>query len=375
MKRLILFLICGIIAFYNIQAEQIPEFVQHRLDSVKKEAKRSLKEYRVWEFQTNGYTTLPLKLSSQFSDKEYLLIDNLGLNLYVGMVYDDEMRNRIVQLIRNEFQKWELDSLVNRQIGHNLSSLENNAMEMCKYDTMQIFRKTLDSLYLDVKSKEGTPYTKNMFKDRVFRLLELDTTSIFKQVYNELVERERERERKKYYSNGGYYFDYTYLAELCGYIGDKRFVQPLIELLDKSEDYQKEKVLTALVRLRAEPYYTNYVKQRMPRTIEQIQNESPKFRIDDLVYVIGTQESFRELSKYLLSEYPEAWDMIDLPDGVKRIPSPMWSKALAFIHDYILNKNLQEIVNVPQWSKKELTIIVYDWMQKNYGKYIIRRDW
>ena len=385
MKRIILILLCSFIALNGVQAKQIPEFVQHRLDSISKEARRSLRDYRVWDFQTDGYKTLPLRMRDIFSDKEYWSIDSLDLDLNVSMIYDDEMRNRIVQLVRNEFQEWELDSLVNSRIMRRTITYEREARKSCKFDTLQIFRVALDSFYVDLKNKNPEDsilvkyeyVEKYKYEPEIFKMLQLDTTSIFRQAYSELVERERESEREDYLTNGYRYFNnYTYLAELSGYIGDKRFVQPLIELLDKSEDYQKERIIEALARLRAEPYYTDYVKERMPRTIEQIQNESPNFRIDNLVYILGTQESFRELSKYLLSDYPEAWDIRDLPDGVQHIPSPMWRQALRLIDNNIKNNDLQEIIGGWQTSNNpELTKLVYDWMQKNYSKYEIRRIW
>jgi hypothetical protein len=200
MKRIICIIIYYFLVLNIVQAKQLPEFVQQRLDSIKEETRKSLIEYRYWNYETNGYMTIPFNLgyfSSEyiFSSEETYLIDSLELNISVGMIYDDKMRERIVQLMQNKYREDELDTLVNRRMGYNLSSYEYDAMEMCKFDTMRIFKITLDSLYMDIKSKEGTPYSKSMYKDRVFKLLQLDTTSIYKQIRDKVIKRERERDK------------------------------------------------------------------------------------------------------------------------------------------------------------------------------------
>ena len=202
MKRIICIAVYSLLILDFIHAKQLPEFVQQRLDSVKKEIQKSLTYYRLWD-RSNGYMTLPCYLRyGVFSDEETCLIDSLDLNLSVEMVYDDAMRNRIVQLLRNEYEEWELDSLINRQIGYRAISIEREARKSCKFDTLQIFKTALDSLYTDLKNRNPEDsilikyeyVEKNKYKPEIFKLLELDTTAIFKQTYQKVVERERERE-------------------------------------------------------------------------------------------------------------------------------------------------------------------------------------
>ena len=379
MKRMICITIGFLFAVNLIQAKQLPDFVQQQLDSLQKETLRSLTDYRIWDYRSDKGMTLPLGLGffsrgSLFSYDETLLIDSLGLNLSVGMIYNDEMRDRIVQLMRNEYQEWELDTLVNRQISQNLRYYERQTMEICKIDTFPIFRIAINNLYDSLEVQNTLDMFKKLNKIydyEVFKSLQLDTATFFKQAYNKMLEREREREREYYLTNP--YYDYTYLAELCGYIGDKRFIKPLIEMLGKPlEDHQKNRVLEALVRLRVEPYYSDYIKERT-LTREQIMDEKKRlnFSFDDFVYVLRTQEAFLELSKYLLSNKPYQLSIAD--DYVDITPVSQY--AFYLMRNNIENEDIQKIIGPYREDFEVLLKPLYDWMQENYGKYKIRRIW
>ena len=375
MKRINFVIIFSIIIFNFVHAEKLPDFVQQRLDSVKKEAKRSLSYYRFWDTRYDGYMMLPCYLRyGVFSDDETLLIDSIDLKLNIGMIYDNEMRVRLVQLLRNEYQEDELDTLVNIQINSNISLFENDAMKICKLDTMQIFKATLDSFYMDLKNKKQAQFSISMYKYDVFKLLQLDTVTIFKQTYNNVIKSKKEKNREEWLSKT--YYNYTYLAELCGYIGDKRFVCPLTEALGKPDNFQREKVLEALARMRVEPYYSDYVKKRT-LTIEQIKDEKKRldFSINDFVYVLGTQKAYLELSQYLLSNKPYQTTVIDYDDHSEYHDSPVSQDAFYLIRNNIENEDIQKIIGPYREDIDVLFKPLYDWMQKNYGKYKIRRIW
>ena len=184
-----------------------------------------------------------------------------------------------------------------------------------------------------------------------------------------------------------YFSNISRLAELCGYINDTRFVQPLIEVLNKpfefygsnsqwKESVQKT-VLTALVRMRVEPYYTDYVKHRT-LTPEQIEDEKwLDFKLDDFVFVLRTQEAFLELSKYLLSNKPNSIVIADSEDYSESVIYPASYDAFSLIRSNIGNKELQEIIEKGENSHSNPSVLkrIYDWMQKNYGKYKIKRIW
>jgi hypothetical protein len=364
MKKIIFYSSLYLLLTNLVNGQSIPTFIQQKLHKIKSETEASLNNYRfITEWK------IPYKLSHEFSDEEILLIDSLNLDINTGMIYDDKMRDRIVQLLRNEYLEDEIDTLVNRQMTGNFSMYENDAMKACKFDTMQLFKTTLDSFYLYLKNQNMAQFSISMYKYNVFKLLRLDTTTIFRQVYNKIIAIDRERVREEWLTKT--YYDHTYIAMLCGYINDKRFIKPLIEALDKPDNFQKEKVLESLVRMRVEPYYSEYVKLRI-RTIEQIKKESPDFDIDELAYVIRTQESFLELSKYLLSNCPYSW----MSSESGYIPIPVKVEAFDLIRINIKNKELKKLINNKNvQDNPEIIISTYDWMQKNYGKYEIKRLW
>jgi hypothetical protein len=190
-----------------------------------------------------------------------------------------------------------------------------------------------------------------------------------------VVESERARERKYMLTKASY--DYTVLAKISGYLNDPRFVQPLIEALDKPQNFERKVVIEALVRMRVEPYYSDYVKRRT-RTIEQIKSEQPRFKIEELIYVIGTQDAFLELSKYLLSDVTDLIIMDDYSTDhadSKSTEYPISMTAFYLIQDHIENEDLQEMIKGKSWREPLIFHQIYNWMQANYGKYKIRRLW
>ncbi|GHT11864.1 hypothetical protein FACS189426_14400 [Bacteroidia bacterium] len=382
------FIIYGIFSFvfHSLQGQRLPEFVQQRLDTAKQEARIALDEYRLCGSSRRCEGKLPYAnhIHNIFSYEERDRIDSLGLDISMSMIFDDAMRNRIAELMQNKFQGYELDTLVNQHMIWLGDALKYEVLGHCKLDTLPIFQTTLDSLYAEVKNNateqqrailEKYDYVeKNKYKMDVFNVLKLDTSVVFKKAYQIAGERERERKRESILANTYYYR--SDLAELCGYIGDKRFVQPLIDALEKPDNFNREKVIEALARMRVEPYYSDYVKFRMPRTMEQIKNEWLNFQIDDFVNVLGTQEAYLELSKYLLSDHPYAVDMADGDDYQTSRSFPISRDALYLIQDNIENKDLQAMIKDKNYrDNPEILQLVYDWMQKNYGKYKIKRIW
>ena len=249
------------------------------------------------------------------------------------------------------------------------------AVKKCRFDTLAIFQATLDSFYLDLKNKDTKDLQyKQMYNYEVFQLMRLDTTEVFKQTYNSIVEEERARQRKEYINEKNY--NQADIAKLCGYIGDKRFIPLLTEALDKPENFRRETVIEALARMRVEPYYSDYVKKRT-LTMEQIKDDKwLDFSLEDFVYVLGTQESFLELSNYLLSNKPYSTIVIDYEDHPEHRHYPVSDNAFILIRDNIENEEVQKMLgNGYIEDRTPYLKPLYEWMQKNYGKYKIKRIW
>lgn len=377
MRKNILIIIVSIL-FIPCYGQQLPDDIQHRLDSLKNNVDIALNNYIINPRKGSLYHG---ELRYEFTYPSYLWDKSNQYNLNIGMLYDDNARERILQLMQNEYREFEIDTLVERNIAWNDDLYGERILEICKFDTTQIFQQTLDSFYIELKKKPkkavGVIGSKSMYHYEVLKLLKLDTTEIYIKLYNEIVEKERVELREEYLKEKLERNSLRYLAYLCGYIGDKRFIKPLIEALDNPEDFVKETVIEALARMRVEPYYSDYVKQRT-RTLEQIKKRKPDFPIKDLVYVIGTQESFLELSKYLLSDCPYTITIIDdRTAGTSNAAyTPISYEAFYLIKDNIKNEDLQKIINKNHISDvPEMATQLYNWMQKNYGNYKIRRIW
>jgi hypothetical protein len=195
---------------------------------------------------------------------------------------------------------------------------------------------------------------------------------VYKNALEKVLEN-RKKEIEESIQNNPYY-DPGYIAMLCGYIGDKRFIAPLEKILKRKKD--NKGVLEALVRIKAEPYYTDYVSERT-RSIEDIKEYSPHFSLNDLVYVLGDQNAYLELSKYLLSSVDGSCDVIDSRDTTFYNCIPIYIDAMFRISRDIRNPSLQKIVNAPNFDRenKKDCLKVYKWMRKNYGKYEIFKRW
>jgi hypothetical protein len=182
-----------VISVIQCFGQQLPEDIQQVLDSLKNDMQTILSNYRINPEKRGELCSLGLKYNfpSYLRDKA----DKFNLNL--GLIYDNEMRDRIVELMRNEYREYELDTLVDRRINSMKTVYEYRAIDSCHFDTLQIFKNALDSFYMDGKDKNsGTIYLISAYKHPVLKLLQLDTTEIFKQAYNRIRERERKRERK-----------------------------------------------------------------------------------------------------------------------------------------------------------------------------------
>jgi len=380
MKRMECIAICMLIALSTVQSQKLPEFVQQRIDSLKDVTKNTLVNYRTLKVNVNE--RLPQSLgffssSTIFTYDETLLIDSLGLNISISMIYDDEMRDRVVQLIRNEYRQDELDILVYRGINPDMRDVQRNEIEVMKtigIDTMQVFRNSLDSLYADLEIRNEIDLWKKrdrIYDHEILKQLHLDTTTLFKHVYNNILESQREQLKSYYLSN--IIFDRRSLIDLCGYINDIRFVDNLLELFNTFTENEQESVQNALVRMRVEPFFCEYVNKRM-LSMEEILNKVKQldFSINDFVNVLGTQEAFLELSKYLLSNKPYGLEIGDYSS----IVIPVSQYAFYLLRDNILNNDFQKLFGGRQTANNPvLANKLYDWMQENYGQYQIRRIW
>jgi hypothetical protein len=240
-------------------------------------------------------------------------------------------------------------------------------MRIPQIDTLSILIEARNSLYDSLEAMDPWDIIKRRnraYDLEVFRSLELDTLSIFKQAFNEIVERERERILAEPRSIN------RTLVELAWRIGDERFIQPLIEVLEHQG--QQRRVIEALVRMRVEPFYSDFVRERTLTTEQIMSDERLNFDLEDFVGVLGTQQAFLELSRFLLSNKPYR----EIVSGRDSFFTPVSNSAFFLIRHNIRNEDLQKIMRVQGGhTDPQVKRYVYDWMQANFGNYEIRRIW
>jgi hypothetical protein len=370
--------------------EELKTNIQLKLDSCR--TNPDIGDFRYGLLKTKLINFLAYnKKSSSYGKTRHDLekeLDALNPQLHWQMIYDDSMIERMIQLLNNKYRKDEFDTLINRRWQRiEKKDWKRIVMYTMKADTLKIFKYIKDSL--------NVHRNKNIHKDiyqddEVFQYLRLDTTSRFRFVKDSLMQAEHERVVNDYLNS--YHFEIGNLIRTCGYVNDKRFVEPLIDLLNKikrraeeitkvleekeSYDLENEKNLNekiipviknTLVRMKVEPYRTDLLKE-LTQPLDTVKKQDFTGKPDYLSIFADNPDYLLELSKYLHSD---ANTMITSEgfDGTA------YEDAYITIKKYIKNKSLWDIINQPDFDLEKDRFTIYDWMQKNYGKYEIKRLW
>ena len=207
------------------------------------------------------------------------------------------------------------------------------------------------------------------------KILKLDTTTVFKEQLELFLEESKMNFIE--YVTANQYDNLSSYAKLCGLINDKRFVQPLIEALNKPGNFNRQVVMEALARMKVEPYCTELLKENTKSVIDIEFGESADW--DLLLDIIRNQESFLELSKYLKSD---AECSITSDENYKRRHGDELKYCVfEALYNNLDNKDLKQMLNIGGDKfnmtydiTPEIEVAVekmYLWMQKNYGKYKI----
>lgn len=281
---------------------------------------------------------------------------------YRGIYADTAIQNRILQLLKNEFYKGELDSLVNEKMRYE-----------CKYYNYN------DSAY--------------QIKKEVIRKSIIDTPLFLR---NDIPRWPL------------IYFD---LIVACSYIDNKEIDAELIKMYNDSrfQEY-KRSLRNCILKKNLEPYTT--------RCLKECKYDSRKSyeELESNVYCLATiesQESYRLLSEYILSDVRDSLLNSELEDVsykneflfkeendtiIEEIideeliltidDNEYYTKGVAdyWIYYYIYEEaynQLYKIIN-PEFvmmlksknvENDEYRRKIYNWMQVNYGKYEFRSRW
>jgi hypothetical protein len=355
MKRIILFCIFLFVVFAGF-SQNVPTDIQQTLDELQVQIKLGLDSIRTnprlgdW-----GANSL---LSERLLPEQRMRADSLGLNLHWGMVYDESMRERLVQLLNNEFREDEVETLVNRAMSRITTFDQRAMLAMGVIDTRE-FRQVQDSL----NRHRNRAVREDLYQyPEVFRYLQYDTLAVFRQTMDSLIKQRREDLRIQYLNRQA---PIRTIAITCGLIDDERFIEPLKNVLNIPDIDRRifDDVRDALVRMKVEPYYSEFVEE-YTFSMEEVKEMEFAFHLGDYVNLLRTQASFRELSKFLHSDAYTVYTS-EGPGGNAS------QAALRLIHRNIENEDLQLLIN----TQKRDILKIFDWMQENYGNYKIKRVW
>ena len=372
--------------------QKIPQEIQYVLDSVKSIANYRLQNCRVyavfrwnsmyWGQYNNEANALssrhrslnhfPDRLRPRFLNTPFIeKADSSNLN--IGMVYDESMRNRIVQLLRNEFREDELDTVVARRFVLYQKRIRRQALDLGMFDTLPIFR---DSLQATKERRFSPPPVPRFVRNDIIDFLQFDTTAVFQKIFDSL-SREWEKQTRAE-AKTTIQFDLRALIELCGRINDERFIPELKRLYAESSDERiKETAEVVLVRMNVEPFRENFFRERI-RRIEYIKNNPPEVKstfnrtlgnpISDIAWNFRDQSVFKELSRFLLFDGP--YEHLQINGDIHTIS--IQQKVYQNIWIHVRNSDLREMMVRRMFGNPELYKKVHEWMQKNYGRYEFR---
>src|SRR5690554_1160622 len=89
--------------------KKIPTNIQHLLDSIQEKTRYELNYKRL----NSNVRINNVPMHRLFTDEIIAQAKEANIKLEWGMIYDEEMRNRLLDLMQNRYREDELDTLVN----------------------------------------------------------------------------------------------------------------------------------------------------------------------------------------------------------------------------------------------------------------------
>lgn len=300
---------------------------------------------------------ISVSLEYRFSWPEIDMFYACGRVPKASLMYDEYSRNRILQLLKNEFEEGELDSLV---------------------DMYSSYSARKDIRYGKYRYTGKEDYKNEFLRDR--------NSEEYKQLVDSCIELCKPIQRERLVNT--YCFGLRYIIIIAGVIESEEIVAQLLLMYNapKFEKYKRD-IYIALVRQKAEPFYSNYIK-------EGKYDESKDY--DELLPYVDwgygnncvanstySQEAILDLLPYLDSD--KAGELVECSDDTQiPIPTPIKNDALRVIMYHIMNKDFWAKLGVEDPLKfsppndyltpKRIKMIK-KWIKSNYGKYQLRRFW
>ena len=323
-----------------------------------------------------GFDRWPsLTISPYICKNQYsrLVYESYGVDLTLNGMFDKDMRKRVLQLLKNEYEEGELEKAIQKELdlwGFNKVTYSQSRINWRKLP------KSLHKIYKDTSSIEFKAFADSCWQVKM------------------------ESMRKEYTEN--YMFELDRVINICYYLNDKKIKKQLIKMYNDTTftEYYHNKIQAALIRRKIEPYYTKCFKRNMYS--DTTNEDMMTHNIDTLSKFIHSQESFLELSKFLLTNKIVYW--AEEEDNGNIVSQKSFSQETDEIvynahNDYVFfyafieikwkirNQDLWDFIGYHPNNEKEEYIKsityfafqnrkkIYDWMQANYGKYEIAPQW
>ncbi|MBR4268083.1 MAG: hypothetical protein IKQ46_18770 [Bacteroidales bacterium] len=294
-----------------------------------------------------------------------------GIDFRLVSYYDEQMKKRILQLLRNEFMENELDNLINKE----LSKITFCSKQRDIDTTSLSYLKQRESFFCQKKDSLLSEY-----KDKYHFNLHI-IIGVCKYLYNS----EIENELLRLYNSD---INWSKVSGITSQVGN---IQAYINLKDE---------IKVVLAAHGKNEFLNEWKYDETKDInwqfdikDTLDDLFSQKMVENIRYLaaVHTEESYYELSKYLLSprfvyseEVEESMESDYLNDYnnyircfafmyiVKNVTNIELYKSLQFLWYFEQHNNFQ---NIRHNLTEEFCRKVYDWMQDNRGNYKLWYEW
>lgn len=298
---------------------------------------------------------IPVDLTDYFEREEADMFYSCGREPKASLMYDEYSRKRILQLLKNEFEEGELDSLVD--------------------------------MYSSFSAREGVYIGKYRFtgkEDYKNKFLRDRNSEEYKQLVDSCIELCKPIQRERLLTT--YCFSIKYIIKLAGIIESKEIVDQLLRMYDdpKCEEY-KSRIYIALVRQKVEPFYSNFIREGKYDESKDYYDIMPNVNIwnrTSVVYYTYSQEAILDLLPYLDSD--KFGTLVVASETTQYFDTPLKMDAFRVIMEFLINKDFWTKLGVDNPQKfsppddfltPKRVKMIKKWIKSNYGEYQLRRFW
>lgn len=280
---------------------------------------------------------------NNFSLSDVLTFEKCGYIADLNLAYDEYSHHRVLQLLKNEFDEGELDTLIKY----------NAYISAKRVVSEELWKKYHDSKFVNsiLHDKNGTIY--NTFLDSL--------TEARKTIERDLLLHT-------------YRFDLGSVIELAGYLNCDSLEGQLIKMHEDSLLVNFKTIVScALVRHKVEPYYSMFIQDN--RYDEKKDAEALIEKLYKLFQYAPCQETMLLAKDFLMSD---RFYVLTTADGTDPYDWYVRDEAFNLLRLHLTNNDFIQIYegfgNLNHITKEESQQLI-NWLNANYGKYEIRRFW